>query len=242
MQVAMAALQRGYNCITFEGPGQGAVIREQQLPFRNDWEKVITPVVDYLLTRPEVDPQRIALMGMSLGGYLAPRAAAFEHRLAACIANDGVFSFKFSDMGREPDEEFEGDLNNQAFNMEDFARDLMDQSTNVRWAVENGMFTYKADSIIDLVEKTEPFTLEGVADKIKCPTLVCEAENDHFFAGQPQQLYDALTCPKSLMKFTADEGAEEHCHIGALLLFNHRLFDWLDHTLHLKEGKPLNQA
>ncbi|MCK9910570.1 alpha/beta fold hydrolase, partial [Microbacteriaceae bacterium K1510] len=92
LQVVASALQRGYNCLTFEGPGQGAVIREQHIPFRHDWEKVVTPMVDYLESRPEVDPKRIALMGISLGGYLAPRAAAFEHRLAACIANDGMFS------------------------------------------------------------------------------------------------------------------------------------------------------
>lgn len=115
----------------------------------------------------------------------------------------------------------------------------MDQSTHVRWDVENGIFTYKADSLMDLVEKTEPFTLEGVADKIKCSTLVCGAEDDHFFAGQPQQLYDALTCPKSYKKFTAYEGAGEHCHYGALLLFNHHLFNCLDQTLNLKEVNPL---
>ena len=86
-----AAQRRGYNCLAFEGPGQGAVIREQKLHFRPDWEKVVTPVVDYALTRPEVDPDRIALMGVSFGGYLAPRAVAFEHRIAACIADGGIF-------------------------------------------------------------------------------------------------------------------------------------------------------
>ncbi|MBV8177345.1 MAG: dipeptidyl aminopeptidase, partial [Mycobacterium sp.] len=68
-------------------------------------------------------------------------------------------------------------------------------------------------------------------DQISCPTLVCEAENDHFLSGQPQMLYDALRCPKTLLKFTAAEGAEEHCHVGALTLFHQRMFDWLDDTL-----------
>ena len=66
------ALERGYNCLTFEGPGQGGVIRKQNIPFRYDWEKVVKPVVDYALTRTEeVDPNGIALMGISMGGYLA---------------------------------------------------------------------------------------------------------------------------------------------------------------------------
>ena len=76
---AAPALERGYNCLTFEGPGQGGVIRKQKIPFRYDWEKVVTPVVDYALSRPEeIDPKRIALMGISMGGYLAARAVAFD--------------------------------------------------------------------------------------------------------------------------------------------------------------------
>lgn len=227
---AAAALQRGYNCLTFEGPGQGSAIREQRLPFRPDWENVVTPVVDYVLSRPEADPKRIALMGISLGGLLAPRAAAFEHRLAACIANDGVFSFQFSEKSRPfmngIDEKM---LTPQQY--EEMAQKLMNLSTGIRWAIENGMFTFQADSFYDLIQKTEPYTLEGIADRIVCPTLVCEAEDDHFFQGQPERLYQALQCPKTFMKFTAEEGAEEHCHFGALQLFNHRLFEWLDQML-----------
>jgi hypothetical protein len=77
------------------------------------------------------------------------------------------------------------------------------------------------------------WSLEGVAHMITCPTLVCEAERDHFFARQPKMLYEALTCPKTLLRFTADDGAEEHCQYGALLLSNHRVFEWLDTTLHV---------
>lgn len=232
-EVVVSALERGYNCLTFEGPGQGAVIREQQLPFRHDWEKVVTPMVDYLESRPEVDANRIVLMGISLGGYLAPRAAAFEHRLAACIANDGLFSNQFGEMGRKLHQGNHENLNDPDY-MEKFICMLMEKSTNVRWAIENGMFTHRAGSIHELVKKTELFTLEGVAEKIICPTLVCEAEADHFFAGQPQMLFDALTCPKTFMLFTTEDSAEEHCHFGALLFFNQRVFEWLDEIM---EGK-----
>ncbi|TBL79429.1 alpha/beta hydrolase family protein [Paenibacillus thalictri] len=222
---AAAALQRGYNCLTFEGPGQGSAIRLQGLPFRHDWEHVVTPVVDYALTRPDIDPQQIALMGISFGGYLAPRAAAFEHRLAACIANDGLYTFRFSEMGRPF---MQG---KEHADLSAVIGHVMKQHTGVRWAVENGMFTFGAESIEELVDKTEPCSLEGIAQRIVCPTLVCEAEDDHFFAGQPAKLYEALQCPKTFMRFTAEEGAEEHCHFGALQLFNHRMFEWLDRAL-----------
>ena len=89
--IARGALERGYNILMFDGPGQGGALVIQKLPMRADWEKVVTPVVDYLLTRPDVDSARIALYGGSFGGYLAPRAVAFEHRLAACIADAALF-------------------------------------------------------------------------------------------------------------------------------------------------------
>ena len=88
-----AAIRRGYNCLLFEGPGQGRVIRESKIKFRPDWEAVVTPIVDYLITRDDIDPDRIALYGLSFGGYLAPRAVAFEHRIHACIANGGIYDF-----------------------------------------------------------------------------------------------------------------------------------------------------
>jgi hypothetical protein len=85
-----AALERGYNALIFEGPGQGSMLFERQIPLRIDWEHVITPIVDYLRGRPDVDPRRIALTGWSLCGESVVRAAAFEHRLAAVVADPGV--------------------------------------------------------------------------------------------------------------------------------------------------------
>ena len=69
--VAAAALRRGYNVLAYDGPGQGAALREQALVFRPDWEAVVTPVVDYALTRPEIAADRLVLLGYSLGCYLA---------------------------------------------------------------------------------------------------------------------------------------------------------------------------
>jgi len=226
--IAAAAVQRKYNCLTFEGPGQGAVIREQGLPFRPDWERVVSPVVDYLIGRRDVDPSRLALMGISLGGFLAPRAAAFEHRLAALIADDGVYTYRVGDRAR-------GLTRIAALfgrRVAEYAlTKVMKRNTGVRWAIEHGLFTFHARSIWDLIAATDSWSLEGVADRIQCPTLVCEAERDHFFTGQPKMLYDALTCPKTFLRFTAEEGAGDHCQLGALLLYHYRVFEWLDGTM-----------
>ena len=88
---AVAGVERGYHVLSFDGPGQGAARHLDGLVFRPDWENVVTPVLDWVITRPEVDQSRVGLIGFSMGGLLAPRAAAFEHRLAACVAVDGVY-------------------------------------------------------------------------------------------------------------------------------------------------------
>ena len=66
---AAAALRRGYNALIFDGPGQNAMLFEHQVPFIAEWETVVTPVVDYLLARTDVDPDKLVLTGVSQGGY-----------------------------------------------------------------------------------------------------------------------------------------------------------------------------
>lgn len=90
--IGVQAAKRGYNCLIFEGPGQGEMIGLQKRPFCHDWENVVAPVVDFALTRPEVDPSRLALLGYSMGGYLCPRALAHEDRIRWGIVDGGVFS------------------------------------------------------------------------------------------------------------------------------------------------------
>jgi pimeloyl-ACP methyl ester carboxylesterase len=227
-----AAQRRGYNCLAFEGPGQGAVIREQNLHFRPDWEKVVTPVVDYALTRPEIDPDRIALMGVSLGGYLAPRAAAYEHCIAACIANGGVFDPFEGVVAKypEPPEAVKEYIikNPSAFDAE--TREEAKSNTYLRWAMEQGMWTFGVTSPSEWMLKFANYTMKGRADKITCPTLVCDGEGDLNSPGQAKKLYDALTCPKEFMLFTVDDAAEQHCQMGAMAISHQRIFDWLDKT------------
>src|SRR3984957_8608169 len=89
---AVAACRRGYHALLFDGPGQGAMLYETNIPLRPDWETVVGAVVDFAQTLPEVHPDKLVISGWSLGGYLAPRAASGEHRLAACIADPGQWS------------------------------------------------------------------------------------------------------------------------------------------------------
>ncbi|WP_328605774.1 alpha/beta fold hydrolase [Amycolatopsis sp. NBC_00345] len=230
--LAAGALRRGYNVLAFDGPGQGAALRRQQLVFRPDWEAVTTPVLDYAVSRPEIDDDRIAVFGYSMGGYLVARAAAFEHRIAALILDDGVHDLHAAFYRSLPPaltgwiDEQRDDVANPVLGL------IASANTQVRWALNNGKWTMGVDSAAALVRRSRDYTLTGIADRITAPTLIMDAENDQFFAGQPQKVEQALVnAPTTLVTLTEAEGAGEHCHMGAMSRAHQTMFDWLDDTL-----------
>ncbi|MFD7080679.1 alpha/beta hydrolase family protein [Streptomyces sp. NPDC059918] len=232
---AMAGVERGYNVLAFDGPGMPGPRHHQGLVFRPDWENVVTPVVDFAENLPGVDESRIALLGVSMGGILAPRAAAFEHRLAALIAVDGLYDLGETSVRNVPGtrEEAERLLRADSAPEIDAAfEQAMAKDPIARWALNHGMYVMGVETPRAFNASYLDYTLaDGIAERIQCPTLVCDAEEDMYFKGQPEQLYEHLTCPKTLMMFTTEEGAGAHCHPGAMRLSIARIYDWLDDTL-----------
>ncbi|PZU96429.1 alpha/beta hydrolase family protein [Cyanobium sp. ULC084] len=225
---AVAAVRRGYHCLSFDGPGQGRPLIHQGLVFRPDWEAVVRPVVDYALSRPDVDPQRIALIGWSFGGYLAPRAASGEHRLAACIADPGQWDLlealrlllPLPPAVRERLPEIApADL--------EAVEAQMRSSPSLHWTVRRALWVHGLDSFADYIRIAGKYSLRGRAERIRCPTLVAWADGDPI-ARFAEQLHDALQCPRTLVRFTAAEGAGGHCEETARSLFHQRAYDWLE--------------
>jgi hypothetical protein len=225
------AVKRGYHALTFDGPGQGQALSIQGLPFRHDWERVISPIIDWALARDDIDTAKIALSGCSQAGYWVPRAAAFEHRLAAAIIDPGVVKVNASWLPHFPEallqlyragrrEKFDGALESAGGEDEAMAAEGTKR-----------MEPYGTEPAFDLLSGLDKWDLTEVAGRIVCPVLITDPEGEQFWPGQSRQLYDLLNAPKTLMPFTAAEGANWHCEPMAPVLRSHRVLDWLDATL-----------
>jgi hypothetical protein len=219
-----AAVDRGWNAITFDGPGQGAALHRSHLYFRHDWEAVITPVVDYLLARPEVDPRRIALHGVSQAGYWAPRAAAFEHRLAAAVADPGVVDVSASWCSSLPPEMVV--MLDDPTRQHDFDELMaVGAPSELAWR----MAPYGTRSPFEAYRKAMAMRLDDeTIAAIRCPVLVTEPDDEQFWPGESQALYERLECPKELVRFTSEEGANWHCEVAGQAVRDERVFNWLE--------------
>jgi pimeloyl-ACP methyl ester carboxylesterase len=185
--------------------------------------------LDFALEMSEVDPKRMVIVGRSFGGYLAPRAASLEHRLAACVADPGQFDLFDAAMSRLPQEMQEALLRNDPV-VDPFLGKMMEGDAR-RFFIAARMGAFGAKNLKEFLLMQRDYTLEGLVEKIECPTLVCDNVADTIAGGQAKRLHDALGCPKDYVLFTAQEGADGHCEGGAQILFHRVAFDWLDETL-----------
>lgn len=211
-----AALKRGIHCLVFDGPGQGFALRLQGLTFRPDWEKVITPVVDYAVQFPEIDHERIGLMGMSFGGFLAPRAVAFEKRIKLCITDPGNL-----DWGKSISENL-GKINKLPKIM--IPKSLTTMVADYAWkqGVENTV-----DAVIEELKK---YDNTDIVDKITCKMLVMDGVAEITY-GEAKNMYDVLKCPKEYLLFDEDTTAQNHTQMGAYAVASEILLDWIEDNL-----------
>jgi len=141
-----AFLARGIAILVFDGPGQGE--GEYDFPIRGDYETPVTAVIDYVETRKDLDTGRVGLWGVSLGGYYAPRAAAFEKRVKACISLAGPYDF--------------GDCWEQ---LPEHTREAFRVRSHCRTDAE-------------AKKNAATLSLKGVADKITCPLFIVTGKLD----------------------------------------------------------------
>lgn len=222
------ALRRGYHALVFDGPGQQSVLFERGVPFRPDWEKVLTPVLDAVLARPEVDADRVAVYGVSQAGYWVARALAFEHRPVAAVVDPGVV-----DVAASWEREVPGSLLKLLDKGEDhaFDRDMelgmrLSKSTARTWRFRAR--PYGADGYAATLREVRRYDVADVADRITTPLLITDPEGEQFWPGQSRRLAALTPGVSTLVPFTAAEGADGHCQPLARSLTEQRVFDWLD--------------
>lgn len=224
------AIRRGIHCLAVHGPGQGLSVRLNNLPFRPDWEKVITPVVDVAVALPGVDADRIGLMGLSFGGYLAPRATAFEHRIKVCVADPGVLDWGASIRGNVPPEFTQAfEAGQEIFNSTVGAAMADDELQG--WFLRDSLFKHGVDNAYDLFAQLTECDLTPYVHQIECETLVMDGTEEKFSSGQAFKLFEALQCPKEYLLFDESTTAQLHCQNGATGVAAESMFDWLDERL-----------
>jgi pimeloyl-ACP methyl ester carboxylesterase len=226
--VGPAAYQHGYSLLTYEGPGQGSVLREQGLHMQPEWEKPNGAVLDTFLAS-HAKPAKIVLVGESLGGYLAPRAAAFEPRIDGVVAFDIWYDGYAIATRHVPSFVFWLHAHGYDKLLNSLSQSSAD--TGSKWAVQNGQWVFGVHGVFAVLDTFKSYRMAPVAAQIKQDVLLLAGADDHFVPiEQLGNMRDSLRNARSVTAITFDResGGAQHCQIGAPSLWQAALFDWMD--------------
>ncbi len=237
-QIGRAALERGVNVCLFAGPGQMDSLRfAPGLVFEPDFERPVAALVDMLLSRPEVDASRLALYGISLGGYFAPRAAAFDPRIKALIANSPVvdmFAYMCAIAGFDPLQELSDEEDFGIADLPKIPEGIM--APHVKEASRTLLLRYGRGSFKAVFRRVQEFNLHGLLEKITCPCLAMAGagEGEEVLRQLQEFCHGVGAREKGRVQerlFSAAEGADSHCQLGHPALAAAEALDWLEETL-----------
>jgi len=239
--LGFAAAARGWNCMTFEGPGQWSALQlNPGLLMRPDYEAPVKAVVDYLVLREDVDPARIALYGPSLGSLLAARTVAFEERFRACVC-DGLVV----DVYEAWHAVWPRVLQNAPTRIFDMVFTLLEKiSPQLRGLTNRFRWMFGVSRPHEIIDAWRPYNIKDLAPRIRCPLLVLYGEAELAQSTQRVALsalrfIKDLSCPVTIRIFGFDQGwAATHCQIGALAPMQALVFDWLEKAMHEKQPLP----
>ncbi len=223
------AHEHGYAVLTYDGPGQGSVLRDQGLLFTHEWEKPTGAITDAFLAG-HAQPRKMVLVGLSMGGYLAPRAAAYDERFDGVVAYDIFFDMGATARRYVPPAAFWLHEHGFAAIVDLMVRTKAALSPGFAWATSNGMWALGTKSPLETVTALQNYTLAGVAQRIKCDVLILAGAEDHFVPSeQVTQFEKALTSARSITTKIYDRasGGAEHCQFGAPTLWHADFFGWM---------------
>jgi hypothetical protein len=226
---AVSALEYGMNCLILEGPGQGGVLYDRGQTMRPDFEVVLGPVLDWVVAQPGVDPDALVLFGRSFAGYLAPRGAAGEPRIAALIADPAQYDFGAALHARLGDAMWTRLEQRDPTLDSDLAGMLADPQQRNDYQCR--MTTHGVTTLSDYFRALSRFSLAGISERITCPTLAMQAEGDFAGTGQLEVFARSLGGPVTTHRFTAAEGAGGHCEGLGQQRLDRVVYGWLTTVL-----------
>lgn len=223
------ALKRGIHCLVYDGPGQGFALRVNKLPFRPDWENVLGPVVDHALTLPGVDPDRIGVMGMSFGGFLVTRAAAFDTRIKLCVPDPGSVSWGRGMTDRLPTPLRQIVTGTGPGAVRKLAISVAERLPMLEWLLRDYAWKHdvpKSDVFIELAK----YDNTDIVEQIGCEMLVLNGAAE-MTQDEPKKLFAALSSPKEYLYFDEDTTAQAHCQMGSYSTGTELLLDVISKKL-----------
>ncbi len=209
--------RRGISLLIVDHPGVGEALRLRQLHSAPDTEKPAGAAIDYLQTRVDVDPDRIGIVALSLGGYYAPRAAAYEKRLKCCVAWGAIFDFGAA---------FEARIGGT-------------NEPSVPGYAEHAQWVFGTKSLDETRAIVRQMTLEKAAAEITCPLLIVHGENDRQIPlWHAEKTYECAvnSADRELKIFRLADGAAEHCGADNGSLVVDYITDWCAEKLGASPG------
>jgi dienelactone hydrolase len=208
-----ALARRGISTLIVDHPGVGEALRLHGMTVEPRTERPAGAAIDYLETLPEIDRNRIGMMAISMGGYYAPRATAFEPRIKACVCWGGNYDW--------------GAVQRMRFENSKAGKPIPHFWDHLMWATGTS-------TVEEGLKVADQFTLAGILDRIKCPILITHGEGDRQIPLKYARMtFDhCINSPKRELKIhTREEGAAEHCSLDNTPLAADYIADWLSETL-----------
>jgi len=204
-------VRRRMSCLILDGPGTGEAIRFRKIYLRPDYEVAGSAALDYLERRKDVDAKQAGVMGVSLGGYYAPRAASLEPRFKACVAWGAIWDY-YATWKRRIEASYKAELSVPGH--------------HIQWILN-------AETPEEALRKLEGFRLDGVVQRMRCPFLLTHGEGDKQIpTADARTLFQAVGSKDKTFKiFTVAEGGAQHCQRDNLSLGTTYMFDWLQEKL-----------
>lgn len=204
-------IKRGISVLIVDGPGTGEAIRLRGHHLRYDFDVAGSACVDWLEKRKDVNPKKIGIVAISLGGYYAPRCASLDHRFAACIAWGAIWDY-YATWKKRIDNSFQTSLSVPGH--------------HIKWILG-------VDTLEEALNTLEDFRLDGVVQNMKCPFLIVHGEDDEQVPlKDAEKLFAASgSADKTLRVFSAEEGGAQHCQRDYLTLGVYTMWNWFEEKL-----------